>query len=280
MDASNIRLQVSKFEKARNSLLALIGITALNTFLVLFGADFIFFINPSVISYFSDLPVIAFIGVGFYAVCFLLAKRVRAFLLVAFIVFLLDSLLFGLFVVFDWLDGWFEIFDLIDVAFHVFILVALIRGLAAWGKLNKVSADDVAAALDGVTQEELLDESFDGSIAEHLYEEYDGIFYVDGEEAEVLFARWQDNFYYPAVVLEYFDDQLKVNYLDGDSGMVDKDQTMDLQEAFNTLSFQGNWQNSGLFYKGIIADYDPMIMNYNDGDVEEVQLRQLRGQIR
>ena len=184
MDAANIRLQVSKFEKARNSLLAIIALIAVNTALVFLGSTFTFWIQPSIFFHLAyPGPAMAIVGVIIYVVCFLLAKKVRAFLLIAFIIFLFDTLVFGLFVLLDWFDGWFEILNLLDLAFHIYILVALGMGLTAWGKLGKISATDMAAALDGVTDAELLDENFDGNIYdEELDEELDEEFYEEDEE--------------------------------------------------------------------------------------------------
>ena len=96
---------------------------------------------------------------------------------------------------------------------------------------------------------------------------------------QTVFARWRNSYYYPAVVAEVLKDHIKAHYLDGDVGIVPNKHVMSLQEGFDTLNFQGNWRNLGLFYKGVIAEYDPMIMNYNDGDVEQIELRQLRGKM-
>jgi len=45
------------------------------------------------------------------------------------------------------------------------------------------------------------------------------------------------------------------------------------------MRFQGNWKYKKLFYRGVISSYQPMIMNYDDGDVEKIQLDQLRGEL-
>jgi len=95
---------------------------------------------------------------------------------------------------------------------------------------------------------------------------------------KTVFARWEGNgFYYPAVIAGLFDNSIKAAFLDGDSAMVSVEFVLPLREAFATLAFQGNWKNAGLFFKGTVANQDPLIMNYNDGDVEIVELSQLRG---
>ena len=96
---------------------------------------------------------------------------------------------------------------------------------------------------------------------------------------QTVFARWRDGYYYPAIVAEVLSGHIKANYLDGDVGIVPNEHVMSLQEGFETLNFQGNWRYLGFFYKGVITSHEPMIMNYNDGDVEQVELRQLRGKM-
>jgi len=94
---------------------------------------------------------------------------------------------------------------------------------------------------------------------------------------QTVFARWKDGYYYPAVVDEILGSHAKVSFLDGDEGRVLKEHMMELQEAFETMNFQGNWKYGGIFFKGVIASHLPMVMHYNDGDVEQIELGQLRG---
>ena len=95
---------------------------------------------------------------------------------------------------------------------------------------------------------------------------------------QTVFAIWnRDKYYYPATIIESYENHAKVLYLDGDSATVLKTNIISLQDAFKTLRFEGNWQEEGWFYKGHIASYQPLIMNYNDGDVEQISMRQLRG---
>jgi len=96
---------------------------------------------------------------------------------------------------------------------------------------------------------------------------------------QLCFARWTDGNYYPAVTGEVLPDRVRVGYLDNTSGLVRKDEILDLQEAFRILEFQGRYRHGLLFYSGVISQHD-MIMNYDDGDVELVELRQLRGRKR
>jgi len=95
---------------------------------------------------------------------------------------------------------------------------------------------------------------------------------------QTVFARWKNSYYYPAMVDAVTDDGVKVTYLeDGLSALVSHEYIVELQEAFDTMQFQGNWQHGGFFYKGKLASHLPLVMHYNDGDVEQIELSQLRG---
>ena len=92
----------------------------------------------------------------------------------------------------------------------------------------------------------------------------------------LCFARWADGKYYPAVVSDIFNSHAKVAYLDGDTGMVSIDHIIELYEGFETLIFQGNWKGWG-YYDGVLSNTSPLVMEYNDGEVEQIHLKQLRG---
>jgi len=103
----------------------------------------------------------------------------------------------------------------------------------------------------------------------------------DGEEGDlqihhVCFARWTDGKYYPAVISDLLNSHAKVAYLDGDTGMVSIEHIINLYEGFETLTFQGNWKNWG-YYDGVLSSTSPLIMEYDDGEVEQLNLKQLRG---
>ena len=94
---------------------------------------------------------------------------------------------------------------------------------------------------------------------------------------QTVFAPWRDGYYYPATIDEVLGTDIKVSYLDGYKGQVAREDVVELQEAFQTMQFQGNWKHGGLFYKGTLSSDLPMTMYYNDGDVEQITLEQLRG---
>ncbi|MCL2396721.1 MAG: hypothetical protein FWC93_01510 [Defluviitaleaceae bacterium] len=94
---------------------------------------------------------------------------------------------------------------------------------------------------------------------------------------QLCFAQWSDKYYYPAVVSAVLHDHVKVVFLDGHCGIAPVEHVVGLEEAFKTMEMQGKWQNGWLFYKGALASPQTMVMHYDDGDIEQVELRQLRG---
>ena len=96
-------------------------------------------------------------------------------------------------------------------------------------------------------------------------------------QGQTVFARWKDGYYYPGVVDKVMEYAVKVLFLDGDVGLVAKGHVVELQEALQTMQLQGNFENCGVFFKGVLESQESMTMYYNDGDVEQVELKQLRG---
>ena len=100
----------------------------------------------------------------------------------------------------------------------------------------------------------------------------------DGPELyQVCFASWTDGHYYPGVVVEVLPGHAKVAFLDNDTGFVPNENIVGLDEAFETMEFQSKWQNGLFYYKGVLSSHRPLIMHYNDGAIEKIDLKQLRG---
>jgi len=95
---------------------------------------------------------------------------------------------------------------------------------------------------------------------------------------QLCFARWGDGYYYPGVISDIRINHIRVAYLDGYIKVVPKEYVMELQKGFETLKFQGRWQG-WFFCKGELTNIQPLIMNYNDGEVEQIDLKHLRGKI-
>ena len=93
----------------------------------------------------------------------------------------------------------------------------------------------------------------------------------------VVFARWRDGFFYPGVAGEWVNGQRMIAFLDGDTGLAAQHDILPLEDALARLELQGNWQHLGMFFRGSLGSRSPLVMHYNDGDVEQIQLRQLRG---
>ena len=94
---------------------------------------------------------------------------------------------------------------------------------------------------------------------------------------QTVFARWNDGYYYPGRVDSVGDYEVKISFFDGDNGTAKHKHVMPLEQGMRELSLQGNWLNRGIFFRGSVSGESPMIMHYADGDVEEIQLAQLRG---
>ena len=161
MDKTEILRLMSKFEKARHNLLLVIVFTAINLILIAVEANYYFLFSATapLLSYGIgwDLSyellsneyliagiVVAVIIILLYAAFWLFAKRRRAFILAAFILFLIDSLIYGLLLADVLLADEFVFTELLDIAFHIWILIALFSGIIAWRKLRGVNTDEIA----------------------------------------------------------------------------------------------------------------------------------------
>ena len=158
MDAEMIKKQAVTFSRSRGVLLAVVAFTVINLLLETFGADFYLLYSASVpqfvlliadeIGIYGFGLVLALIITAVYLVCWALSKRWRIFILIALILFSLDTL-FLLLLVIDAEN--FSLF-LIDLAFCVWILFSLARGSIAWFKLRRVSPDEILALQDEISQ--------------------------------------------------------------------------------------------------------------------------------
>jgi len=100
----------------------------------------------------------------------------------------------------------------------------------------------------------------------------------DYQVGQKVFARWDSGEgYFPGIVSAVNGNQMDISFLDGDKGTVPIADVLELHKAFTTLKLHGNWQNGGEWYSGKITKTDPLTMQYDDGEVEEIKLEQLRG---
>ena len=161
----DIKKYAVNFNRARNNLLGVVGLTLLNVLLYIFNIDLYFMfsaITPgAILAFFDGIAIaagsnilwiigiiLAIAGVGIYFVFYLLSKKYRVFILVAFIFFALDTLMLLLLMVI-----FFDAGSLIDLAFHGWVWYYLILGTIAWTKLRNVTPAEAQAVLDTVEQE-------------------------------------------------------------------------------------------------------------------------------
>jgi len=98
------------------------------------------------------------------------------------------------------------------------------------------------------------------------------------EVEQTVFARWDSGeVYYPGIISAVNGSQLDISFLDGDKGTIPSADVLELHEAFRTLKLHGNFRNGGEWYSGKISKTQPLTMQYDDGDVEEIKLEQLQG---
>ena len=154
MEKADIKEQILIFGKARSNLLAVIIFTIINLFLTFFntGVNFLFSATlPQVIfeifkgaNFEIESNILLIIGLILaiiiiipYFIFWILAKRIRVFILVALIYFSIDSgiLLFFIF------STEFDVLFLLDIAFHGWILYYLINGVKAWYKIRDVDSE-------------------------------------------------------------------------------------------------------------------------------------------
>ena len=155
----DIKKYAASFNRARNNLLGVIGLTLLNVVLVLFNVNLHFFFSAVVPSVFAGLfpgvvgIVLALVSIGIYIVFWALSKKHRVFLLVAFVVFAIDTLVLLFLVILAAGFGEFDVQMLINLAFHGWVWYYLILGTMAWVRLRNVTPEQAQAALDVVEQE-------------------------------------------------------------------------------------------------------------------------------
>jgi len=155
----DIKKYAVKFGTARSNLLLVVAFTMANVMLTAFGSDFYLLFSATVpmlaLILLEDAMavglIVAMLGVFVYFLCWLLSKRKRVFILVALILFSVDTLLFLATTGIVFLLGFGDFMIIVEIAFHGWILYYLITGTAAWAKLRGVTEeqlDDAKTAVD------------------------------------------------------------------------------------------------------------------------------------
>ena len=140
--------EMSKFRRSVTNLGIMTLLSAVNVVLIVSGAEVGFPFSaffPGLaaavgkgLAEESEVAIFTLCGIGMgissiliYATCWVLAKKIRCFILVAFLLFLLDSLLLLPFIPGSDASVW------IDVAFHLWVLFSLFSGVRAWRALRR-----------------------------------------------------------------------------------------------------------------------------------------------
>jgi len=161
MDTEQIKKQSVIFKRARGNLLLVVAFTVINLILMAAGSNFYLLFSATVpglvyiATWYSAVGLIAALAItAVYLVCYLLSKKYRVFILVAMILFAVDTAIF-LFLLFEIMAAaTFEFMFLVELAFHAWILFYLITGTVAWAKLRKVTAGELEAARESIENEE------------------------------------------------------------------------------------------------------------------------------
>jgi len=181
----DIKKYAVNFTRSRHALGSIVAFTLINIILAATGSGWLFLFSamiPLEIFVFFDAIglvgvglVVALLGTGIYFAFWLLAKKYRVFMLVALIIFAIDTFLFLLLVL-----GFGDFGHIINLAFSGWILYYLIIGTIAWAKLSNVNESDIAAVQNAVANEEAnaaLGEIAPGGSAQTIVDdtEYDSV---------------------------------------------------------------------------------------------------------
>lgn len=141
--AKPVKTPETTYAAARSNLLLVVAFTAVNLVLTLINADLYFLFSATVPQFILGIgyafetttaiavaAVIAFLGAGVYLLCWWLSKKHRGWMVVALILFALDTLAALAMVAMD--TGM-----LLDLVFHVWVLFYLISGVSAMVKMKK-----------------------------------------------------------------------------------------------------------------------------------------------
>ena len=148
-----------KYQAARSNLLLMLAFTAINVVLTIANSGYYFLFSASVPFFFAQLAVagwgydtallvesvvILVAVMALYLVSYLLSKKRPGWMIVALVLFALDTAFLTIELVL-----W-QYFDLLEVLFHIWILYYLIRGVSAIGKLKQMPPEEVPAPVPAV----------------------------------------------------------------------------------------------------------------------------------
>lgn len=147
----------SKYDNARANLLLMVILTAVNVILAAAGTDYMMLFSATVPYLFATLGtieelssllvpgiVLAFLGIAVYFVCWLLSKKHYAWMIVALVLFSIDTLaMVALYVLVGDFSG------ILDMLIHAWVMFYLITGAINGYKLKKQPDEEIQSTLNG-----------------------------------------------------------------------------------------------------------------------------------
>lgn len=149
-----LEMEMKRYQSSVANFGMAVLLSAVNVVLVVADADISFPFSaffPTLIIIFGDqlaeesnLAIFSWIGIVLavfsiliYAVCWFLSKKYRPFILVGFVIFILDFLLIFPFI----LGGSWEV--LVEIVFHIWVLCTLYSGVKAWRNIHRLDTDTI-----------------------------------------------------------------------------------------------------------------------------------------
>lgn len=144
----------TKFAKSRSNLLLVVALSTVNVILMLINSGIYFLFSAAfpifsielgqIISeesgnsaYYTIGIAVAFLAIAFYGTCYLLSKRYKAFILVALVGFVIDTILLLWLSILE-----IDISMIIDMIIHAWVIYYLAIGVRAWLGFRKATTDD------------------------------------------------------------------------------------------------------------------------------------------
>ena len=143
------------FNKGRSNLFLVVLLTSVNVVLRLTNTDISFLFAANLPSFFIDIGkylseesgnqilfnigvLLAFAGIAIYGLCYVLSKKYNAWLLVALVIFPIDTLFLLFLLTLDFNFG-----GIIGIGFHAWVIYNLACGVKAWSDLKKLPVNEL-----------------------------------------------------------------------------------------------------------------------------------------
>ena len=147
----------AKYDNSRANLLLMIIFTAVNVIFAVTGLDYMMLFTATIPYWFATLGtieelsmlllpgiVLAFLGIAVYFVCWLLSKKHYAWMIVALVLFSMDTLaMVAIYVLVGDFSG------IIDMLIHAWVMFYLITGVINGYKLKKQPDEEIQSTLNG-----------------------------------------------------------------------------------------------------------------------------------